>query len=311
MHAKGLRNAIVGTSLVALASASACSFDASGNSRGLGVLQPADDDALDDSADDRADGSEDEPEPEPEPDDDGATRTDDGNGSLDDGAGDSGATSGNGDEGSVLETGAHDDGTTDDSGELDGGDIGTDDGTVLDDGDDDDAAPMCPVDVLEIVWADAAQVADPMQLLIAEDAMEDPEVAVSPVAEEGTVTFSLHFDCAGEYSVWGLVWDYNPGAYASSDPDSLYVGVGGPEPTWRYGCQTGNEESGLSWQRLRSLDAQPCDTSPLALVIAGETDVELTFRNREAGASSEIAGIAAIVVASDPSTDPYDLYAPY
>jgi hypothetical protein len=308
MLAGGIRRAIVACSsfgigsCLALAVASACSFNASGNSRGVGVLQEADDEVG--HADD--DDSSPEPEPEPEPGDDDATRTDDGSASADDRGDASDATEG-GEEGSVLESGAHDEGDV--TGEVDDGAEGTDDGPS--DGTDDGSANGCPTEVFELYWAESADLGDPMQLSVAADAAEEPEVAVSSVAEEGTVTFALHFDCAGEYAIWGLVWDYYPGAYASDDPDSYYVGVGGPEPTWRYGCQTGYEDSGLSWQRLRALDDQPCDTTPLVIAVAGEGDIELTFRNREAGASSEIAGIAAIVISSDPEADPYELYAPY
>jgi hypothetical protein len=306
---RGIRRSCVAV----LALSCACAFDASGNSRGLGVLEPADDDPLDDGDGD-GDGvdPDPEPEPEPEPGDDGATRTDDGasaDGPADDGA--EGTDDGGADD-SVLETGAHDEaGTTDDGGLEEAGGT-TDDGGANEGGETDDGSAIdCPVDVLELHWAESAELGGPMELLVAASAISDPEVAVSGVAESGTATFSLHFDCAGEYAVWGLVWDYYPGAYATDDPDSYYVGVGGPEPTWRYGCQTGEESSGLSWQRLESLDDQPCDTTPLVLSVVDGADVELTFRNREAGSMSEVAGIAAIVVSNDPDADPYDLYAPY
>jgi len=303
MHAGGIRRAIAACSCLALADA--CSFNASGNSRGVGVLQEADDEVGEGDDDDAS--PDPEPEPEPEPGDEGATRTDDGSASADDRGEESDGTGG-GAEGSVLETGAHDDGGTtdavDEAGGMDGG--GANEG-----GTDDGDANQCPTEVFELYWAESADLGDPMQLLVAEEAAEDPEVAVSAVAEQGTVTFPLHFDCAGEYAVWGLVWDYYPGAYASGDPDSYYVGVGGPEPTWRYGCQTGDDGSGLSWQRLEALDDQPCDTTPLVIAVADDGDIELTFRNREAGASSEVAGIAAIVISNDPDANPYDLYDPY
>ena len=306
MNAGGIRRVIAASSCLALAGTSACAFDASGNSRGLGVLEEADD-ADDDGRGDS--NSEPEPEPEPEPSDEDDTRTDDGSSVSADDRGDDGDDTG-GEEGSVLETGAHDDGDGTDGADIEEGGS-TDDGGANEGGTDDGSANACPAEFFELYWAESADIGDPMQLLVAEDASQDPEVAVSSVAEEGTVTFPLHFDCAGEYAVWGLVWDYYPGAYSSEDPDSYYVGVGGPQPTWRYGCQTGDVDSGLSWQRLESLDEQPCDTTPLVIAVAGEGDIELTFRNREAGASSEIAGIAAIVVSNDPDADPYELYQPY
>jgi hypothetical protein len=307
MHAGRIRRVINACSCLVLAGTTACAFDASGNSRGLGVLQENDDDGDDD---DRGD-ADDEPEPEPEPEpgeDDDAPRTDDGDASADDRGEDSDGTGG--EEGSVLETGAHDEGESSGGNDLDEGGTTDEDG-ANEGGTDDGSANMCPTDVFELHWAESADLAEPMQLLVADDASQDPEVAVSAVAEAGTVTFPLHFDCAGEYAIWGLVWDYYPGAYASEDPDSYYVGVGGPEPTWRYGCQTGDMSSGLSWQRLESLDDQPCDTTPLVIAVADAGDIELTFRNRESGVSSEVAGIAAIVISNDPSADPYELYAPY
>ncbi len=297
-------------SCLVLALAGACAFDASGNSRGLGALEPADEDPDDDGDDDGADddGDEPEPEPEPEPGDDGATRTDDGASADDDGGNEAGTD--DGDEGSVLETGADDDGDPTEGGDVDDGGS-TDDGAGEADADADDGADMCPVDVLDLHWAESAAIADPMVLLPAEGAMSDPEVAVSDVAEEGTATFPLHFDCGGQYYVWALVWDYYPGAYATEDPDSFYVGIGGPEPTWRYGCQTGDVDSGLSWQKLEALTAQPCDVEPIMIDVVDGTDIELTFRNREEGWSSQVAGVAAIVISNDPDADPYSLYDPY
>ena len=45
--------------------------------------------------------------------------------------------------------------------------------------------------------------------------------------------------------------------------------------------------------------------------VAAATTVELSFRNREAGDGSNVAGIAAIVVASDSMADQASLYTPY
>lgn len=212
-----------------------------------------------------------------------------------------------------------------DAGEEAGSDPASDDGSAVDAGDvDDDAGtsgaaesdsggieePTCPAEVFTLLWAEEADVGAPMQL-VPTDANMDPDVAASAVAESGTITFAIDFACAGEYSLWGLVWDYAPGAYGSDDPDSFYVGIGGPESTWRYGCQTAEMSSGLSWQPLQALQTQPCDAAPLIIDVAEPTSVELTFRNREAGGGSAVAGIAALVVASNPDADPTELYAPY
>ena len=99
MLAGGIRRAIVACSsfgigsCLALAGTSACSFNTSGNSRGVGVLQEADDEVG--HADDDDSSPEPEPEPEPEPGDDDATRTDDGSASADDRGDASDATEGN------------------------------------------------------------------------------------------------------------------------------------------------------------------------------------------------------------------------
>ncbi|HWB75583.1 MAG TPA: hypothetical protein VG755_11530, partial [Nannocystaceae bacterium] len=163
-----------------------------------------------------------------------------------------------------------------DAGEA-GSDPATDDGSAVDAGADDDDAgtsgavesesggieePTCPAEVLTLLWSEGADVGAPMQL-VPTDANMDPDVAASAVAESGTITFAIDFACPGEYSLWGLVWDYSPGAYGSDDPDSFYVGIGGPESTWRYGCQTAEMSSGLSWQPLQALQTQPCDAAPL------------------------------------------------
>lgn len=196
------------------------------------------------------------------------------------------------------------------------------DGSAIDDGapsstgrDDDSSSggieePACPQDMLALFWANEATVGAPMQL-VPTDANMAPEAAASVVAESGTVTFDVEFACPGEYTIWGLVWDYAPGAYGTDDPDSFYVGVGGPEQTWRYGCQTGEVASGLSWQPLLALQAQPCEAAPLVLDVAEAGSVQLQFRNREEGGGNAVAGIAAIVVASDGAADPTELYAPY
>jgi len=299
---RGMPRLLVLGSACLLASSIACAFDASGGTRGLGVLEEADDDG-DDGTDD---GDRPAPEPEPEPDPDDGRPAD--AGSADDGA-DDGDTGGV--DTSVLEAGEVDDGNVDGDTTDGGGAEATDDGSAEVGTDDGNVLPDCPTDVFELHWAESADLVDPMQLLVAEEATDEPDVATSMIAEEGSVTFALHFECPGEYAIWGLVWDYYPGAYASDDPDSFYFGVGGSEPTWRYGCSTGEQDSGLSWQRLEALQSQPCDAVPVVIAVAEPGDVELTLRNREEGASSKVAGISAIVIASDPNADPYDLYAPY
>ncbi|MFO0632709.1 MAG: hypothetical protein U0168_07665 [Nannocystaceae bacterium] len=202
----------------------------------------------------------------------------------------------------------------DDRGDTTGGDAqdGSASSTSAAGGSEGDAMPPleCPQPGVALVWAEQAQLDGPMALFET-DANDAPQAAVSTVAEDGIVTFSLSLPCEGQYAVWGLVWDYEPGAWAGEDPDSYYVGVGGPEVTWRYGCQTTATDSGLSWQRVSSLAAQPCEAAPVLIEVYEPGTYALAFRNREAGAGSAVAAIAAVAVSSDPDADPNAAYAPY
>jgi len=208
-----------------------------------------------------------------------------------------------------------------------GNTTGDDDDDTSDGGDDHDSAAThssapdddstgapdaveCPMSIFDVYWVEQGVVEEPMVLAIA-DANDSPKVASSPVAESGSVTISIDFACPGEYTLWGLVWDYDPGAWAEPDPDSFYFDVGGAEATWRYGCQTAEATSGLSWQRIASLSGQPCDASYVVLEVYEAGEVELTLRNREGGDGSQVAGVAAIAVSDDPGANPASLYDPY
>ena len=174
-----------------------------------------------------------------------------------------------------------------------------------------DSGPQCPQDFTQIYWSEDAAVVAPMSLLIVQSAQGDPQLAASETEGQGTVTYTFEVPCAGEYSVWGLVWDRLLGPQGAMDPDSFYVGTGGPEIVWRYGCQTGSESNSLSWQPLASLQQQPCNAVGAVLDIQQPGQVSLTFRNREGGSGGDVvAGIAAIVVSTDADHDPYTNYTP-
>lgn len=175
---------------------------------------------------------------------------------------------------------------------------------------DDGGADLCPESFQEIYWMADGDVNAPMAL-VPTDGADQPEAAISEVENSGEVTVTIDLPCAGQYSVWGLVWDYDPGAWASPDPDSFYVDLGGGESLWRYGCQTTEAESGLSWQKLSSLAAQPCDLDYVVVEAPAAGAYEIRFRNREAGDGNRVAGIAAIAVSLDLEADPAALYEPY
>lgn len=271
--------------------AAACSFDSSGNGFPGGASVGESGDGSDESTGD-ASGDVDVPSPTTavttSPGEPHTTAGDvETSGRDTDPAGDDGTDTGGGDDSAV----SHGGGDAEDD-----GDTGVPD--------------ACAEPVFDLYWVEDADVTSPMALVVA-DANDDPKVAYSTVAESGSVTVSIDFECAGEYTLWGLVWDYDPGAWGEPDPDSFYFDVGGAESTWRYGCQTGQSASGLSWQRMASLSAQPCEASYIVLQVFEAGTVELNLRNREAGSGNQVAGVAAIVVGSDPDADPATLYDPY
>jgi hypothetical protein len=207
------------------------------------------------------------------------------------------STSGGGDE---HDSGGDDPTETDgidDGGPGDGDDAGSSGGSSV----------QCPAELFTLVWIDDAQLESPMNLATVTGAATEPNIGVSTVADAGKATFSLTLPCAGEYFVWGLVWDYLPGPWLDPDPDSFHVGTGADEFVWRYGCKT---TEAFSWQPLERLQSQPCTVQPIALVAPAPGTYALTLRNREAGVGSMVAGIAALAVSTDPDADPYLLYAP-
>ena len=98
-----------------------------------------------------------------------------------------------------------------------------------------------------IAFAADAEVVAPMALADSSLLPGTPPVARSEVAEQGTVTFTFDVACAGEFQIWGLVWDNSPGA--DNGPDSYYATLDGEpadEYDWYYGCQTGGNP-GAAW----------------------------------------------------------------
>lgn len=162
-----------------------------------------------------------------------------------------------------------------------------------------------------IAFAADAEVVAPMALAESSLLPGTPQVARSEVAEQGTVTFTFDVACPGEFRIWGLVWDNSPGA--DNGPDSYYATLDGEpadEYDWYYGCQTGgNPGAAWSYQPLVDWVEFDCVYDDLSFTLEPGTHT-LTLRNREGGFGFDVAAIAAIVVSSDPTTDPNTLFDP-
>jgi hypothetical protein len=155
--------------------------------------------------------------------------------------------------------------------------------------------------VKEIALVEDAVVVAPMEKFMSD--MEEALVAISTVAEAGTVTFTIDLECDGVYSLWGRALDLEKGAHPN-DPDSFYVQVdGGPESTWVYGCQTEDLVENYNWLRVRAWGnncMNPVDVTP-TLTAGSHT---FRFRNREAGNQNEVAALSRIVLTNDPAYVP-------
>ncbi len=210
------------------------------------------------------------------------------------------------------------DGAPSDEPDSTGGSGGADDGAGSDDGAGDgtqgDPADdlECPAEVFELLWVDQATVEPPMHLSEASTAQGKPAMASSEIEGAGTVRFEIEIPCAGDYRVFGLVWDVYPGVRDTEDADSFHVGVGGADEfVWRYGCQTGDEEYAMSWQSLQTLDGDACGSTALTVHFAAAGTYAISVRNIEAGSDPVVAGISALLVTSDLDADAYDAYEPY
>ncbi|MCH9685911.1 MAG: hypothetical protein K0V04_31040 [Deltaproteobacteria bacterium] len=193
-----------------------------------------------------------------------------------------------------------------------GGPSGSDDDGAGSDGapDNDTAGAECNGEVFELMWAADAAVEPPMQLDVASAAEGQPSVAKSEIAEAGQITFEVEIPCAGDYGIYGLLWDVYPADLGGAD--SFHIGVGGAQEfVWRYGCQTVDEEYSLSWQALQRLEGEPCDVTPIVVEFPAPGTYAISLRNREEGSGPVAAGISALLVTSDLAADPYDAYEPY
>lgn len=152
--------------------------------------------------------------------------------------------------------------------------------------------------VKEILLVSDADVTAPMEKVMSN--MGEGLVAISEVAQLGTVTFIVEVTCEGTYALWGRVYDQQPGIH-NDDPDSYYIQIDdGPESIWFYGCQTVEASSDYTWQRLKSGElGGSCDD---AITVTPTLTVgvhSIRLRNREAMVRSSVAAIARIVITTD------------
>jgi hypothetical protein len=247
--------------------------------------------------------------------------SDSGTGSNDGGSNDGGSDDGGSDDGGSddggSDDGGSDDGGSDDGGSGDGGSGSTDggatgsgdgtsggpttDGTTTDGtttGDATTSDTCAGFTLTEIFPAADGTVEQPMDVY--GDPNEPPGIwAQSEVAEQGTITWEVHLDCAATVYLWAVVWDLRAGDHDEGDADSFYLSVDdeSPEWLWEYGCTS--TQDGWSYQPATHNDAN-----------AGCTEVELDWdlaagahtvrlRNREGSDYQGAAAVARMLVTTD------------
>lgn len=207
------------------------------------------------------------------------------------------------DGGSTGPGGSTDDGPSDT--ESTGGATTTGPGESTDDRGEESSGdpPACEEDDTDIAYAYDGMLVPPMQEFTS--GILGFDVAFSDEAEAGTLTVSLHNDCAGPLYLWGLAWDFRPGP-APENADSYYVSIDGePEVVWDYGCDTGAApDAGWHWIPIQS-SGGACMQMPVVVDLA-PGDHTIVVRNREEGSdiSGDAAAIGAIAWSHDPAMDP-------
>lgn len=158
-----------------------------------------------------------------------------------------------------------------------------------------------------VLSASEAELTDPM--VVTE--YQGVGVASSSTTGIGSISFKFTVDCPSTYRVYGYVRDDWPGVHNCCDPDSFFFqDPMGEQGTWYYGCDTTKSASGMSWVRLEDgADVTDCpDTVPVEYVLS-PNEYSITLINREnqhfgATNNGAIAGIATLVVTSDPEYSP-------
>lgn len=152
----------------------------------------------------------------------------------------------------------------------------------------------------------AALLSPPMQLDT--DPIEGP-YAYSEVANQGRASFEFQLPCQAEVRAWGRVYD--PGVGASSldvaEPDSFRIAFDGEDTIeWWFGCQMVDAAPyGGAWSWERVMDNPACFGEELRRTLSPGTHL-LHVTNREAGdlAMDSVAGVARVVITSDPAYEP-------
>lgn len=158
--------------------------------------------------------------------------------------------------------------------------------------------PVCDAMVVkEILLVVDAVITVPMEKVMS--GKGEGMVALSEVAEEGTVSFSVDLPCDGTYAVWGRAQDTNPGN-VDADPDSYFVRVdGGGEGGWFYGCQTNGLASGYHWLRVTTAGMPVCGGGVWSPQLAAGSHT-FTLRNREPVAfDDDVAAVARLLITND------------
>jgi len=158
--------------------------------------------------------------------------------------------------------------------------------------------PVCDAMVVkEILLVADAVITAPMEKIMS--GKGEGMVALSEVAEEGTVSFSVDLPCDGTYAVWGRAQDTNPGN-VNADPDSYFVRVdGGEEGGWFYGCQTNGLASGYHWLRVTTAGMPVCGGGVWSPQLAAGSHT-FTLRNREPVAfDDDVAAVARLLITND------------
>lgn len=134
---------------------------------------------------------------------------------------------------------------------------------------------------------------------------------------QGDVRFEFDVQCEGSIYAWGLVWDADGAttmhadsllfAYDDDPPDAA------DRPTWPYGCTSDFSGFAWRWEPLAEGSEPRCQPDRV-IVSLSEGRHSLTLTNAETGGQpgpvNNYAGLAAVVLSSDPDTDPSALYDP-